>query len=132
MPRLTAAQVKQEASRRTDKVRSLPDGQGLVLKVEPAGKAYWVQRIFRGGKETMRGIGPYPKVSLLDARRVTKNFPMEPCLSLAEIRTLLDHLSARYKAGEIEHSMAEIARRAGISRQTLYAVRRDERSRYPC
>ena len=71
MPRLTAAQVKQEASRRTDKVRSLPDGLGLVLKVEPAGKAYWVQRIFRGGKETMRGIGPYPKVSLLEARRAS-------------------------------------------------------------
>ena len=72
MPRLTAPQVKQEASRRTDKVRSLPDGQGLVLVVPSAaqgGNARWALRFCWQGQESMRGLGPYPRVSLLDARK---------------------------------------------------------------
>lgn len=55
---------------------------------------------------------------------------MDPCLSLADIRQSLDHISERYDAGEIEQSMADIARRACISKQTLYAVRRDDRSQF--
>ena len=47
MPRLSAAQVKQEASRRTDKVRSLADGQGLVLVVPSAEKG----GMYQGGGE---------------------------------------------------------------------------------
>ena len=72
MPRLTAPQVRQEASRRTDKVRSLPDGQGLVLVVPSAaqgGNARWALRFCWQGQESMRGLGPYPRVSLLDARK---------------------------------------------------------------
>lgn len=72
MPRLSAAQVKQEASRRTDKVRSLADGQGLVLVVPSAakgGNARWVLRFSWQGKESMRGLGTYPEVSLLKARQ---------------------------------------------------------------
>ncbi len=72
MPRLSAAQVKQEAARRTDKVRSLADGQGLVLvipRAEQGGNARWVLRFSWQGKESMRGLGAYPEVSLLKARQ---------------------------------------------------------------
>lgn len=55
---------------------------------------------------------------------------MDAVLPLAEIRALLDHIGARYNAGEIEQSMADIARRACISKQTLYAVWRDDRSQF--
>ena len=72
MPHLSADLVKQEASRRTDKVRSLADGQGLALvipRAEQGGNARWVLRFSWQGKESMRGLGDYPDVSLLEARR---------------------------------------------------------------
>jgi len=52
------------------------------------------------------------------------------CLPLDEIRQILTLHQRRQVLGEDIPSISEIARRAGISRQTLYALLRDERSEF--
>ena len=45
------------------------DGAGLVLRVDKQGNRNWVQRLTLDGKETSRGLGRYPAVSLAEARK---------------------------------------------------------------
>ena len=44
------------------------DGQGLFFRTLGDNKAYWVFRYRIGGKEREKSIGPYPEVSLSEAR----------------------------------------------------------------
>ena len=44
------------------------DGNGLYLLVDPAGNKRWVQRLTIYGRSTDLGLGPYPLVSLAEAR----------------------------------------------------------------
>ncbi|MDE1953853.1 MAG: integrase arm-type DNA-binding domain-containing protein [Betaproteobacteria bacterium] len=72
MPPLTALEIRQEAARRTDKTRTLSDGNGLNLIVPASaanGNPRWVLRYTKDGRSSMRGLGRYPEVSLLDARK---------------------------------------------------------------
>lgn len=72
MAKLTALQVRQEAARRTEKARTLSDGEGLNLVVPAAtqtGNARWVLRFMHQGRETMRGLGGFPAVTLQQARQ---------------------------------------------------------------
>ena len=48
------------------------DGNGLYLFVRPNGSRSWIQRIVIGGRRRDLGLGPYPLVSLADARRVAE------------------------------------------------------------
>ena len=45
-----------------------PDGDGLFFKVAGQGKAYWTYRYTLGGKESETSLGPYPEMSLDQAR----------------------------------------------------------------
>jgi hypothetical protein len=51
-------------------------------------------------------------------------------LSIREIRSWLDLLKRRRSLGENVLSISEVAYRACISRQTLYALLRDQRSEF--
>ena len=44
------------------------DGGGLVLRIDKQGHKNWIQRVTLDGRETMRGLGKYPAVSLSEAR----------------------------------------------------------------
>lgn len=44
-------------------------GTGLALLVKPTGRKSWVQRIRVNGRQRNLGLGPYPKVSLHEARQ---------------------------------------------------------------
>ncbi|NMG56112.1 tyrosine-type recombinase/integrase [Aromatoleum aromaticum] len=44
------------------------DGAGLWLKVTPGGSKSWILRYTSVGRERWAGLGPYPDVSLADAR----------------------------------------------------------------
>jgi len=44
------------------------DGRGLVLRVRNDGYVSWVLRFKRGGRSREMGLGPYPEVSLKEAR----------------------------------------------------------------
>ena len=72
MPKLSALQVRSEAVRRTEKTRTLSDGEGLNLVIPSAtqtGNARWVLRFMHQGRETMRGLGAFPAVTLQQARQ---------------------------------------------------------------
>ena len=47
----------------------LHDGGGLYLRVSPTGAKSWVFRFQLDGKRRDMGLGPYPDISLADARR---------------------------------------------------------------
>jgi integrase len=47
----------------------LHDGGGLYLRVSPAGSKAWVFRFQLDGKRRDMGLGPFPDISLADARR---------------------------------------------------------------
>jgi integrase len=51
-----------------DKPFKIADGGGLFLYVSPSGGKLWRFRYTFGGKEKLLSIGPYPDISLLDAR----------------------------------------------------------------
>jgi hypothetical protein len=61
--RLSARRVE------TVKPRGLyADGKGLYLRVGPTGAKSWIYRYRVGKKQTDLGLGPWPDVSLADAR----------------------------------------------------------------
>lgn len=64
---LTETEIKKTKPR--EKPFKLSDGGGLHLYVSPAGGKLWRYRFEVGGKEKLLSIGPYPAVSLLEARR---------------------------------------------------------------
>ena len=67
MPPLTALEIRQEAARRTNKTRTLSDGNSLNLIIPASaanGNPRWVLRFAGNGKPSMRGLGRYPEVSL--------------------------------------------------------------------
>lgn len=64
---LTEAQIKR--AKPAEKAYRLADGGGLHLFLTPAGAKVWRLRYEFGGKEKLLSIGPYPAVSLLEARR---------------------------------------------------------------
>lgn len=71
MPRLAQplsdSQIKR--ARAQTKLMKLFDGHGLYLEVHPSGGKFWRFRYRKpDGKETTIGFGPYPEVSLVEAR----------------------------------------------------------------
>jgi len=52
----------------TDKKQKLFDGGGLYLEVAPSGGKLWRLKYRFGGKEKLLSLGPYPLISLKDAR----------------------------------------------------------------
>ncbi len=64
--KLTDSIVK--AAKPKEKPYSLPDGQGLVLYVQPSGAKWWRFRYRFNGKAKMLSMGVYPGVTLKKAR----------------------------------------------------------------
>jgi hypothetical protein len=52
-----------------EKPYRLTDGGGLHLFVTPAGGKLWRLRYERNGKEQLLSLGPYPDLTLLEARQ---------------------------------------------------------------
>ena len=52
-----------------EKTYRLPDGGGLYLVVSPSGNKYWQHRYKTQGKGKTKSYGPYPAISLLQARK---------------------------------------------------------------
>ncbi|EIX9772504.1 TPA: tyrosine-type recombinase/integrase [Klebsiella pneumoniae] len=63
---LTVKQI--DAARPAEKPYRLADACGLFLYVPPSGKKVWRMRYRFGGKEKTLVIGPYPEISLTEAR----------------------------------------------------------------
>lgn len=67
------------------------DGRGLYLIVEPSGARRWMQRVVIAGKRRDLGLGPFPAVSLADARA-------KALANLSQIEAGADPLEAKRKA----------------------------------
>lgn len=57
------------AVRRSKKLGYYADGRQLYLQVSPSGSKSWLLRFARHGRERWMGLGPYPDVSLAEARQ---------------------------------------------------------------
>ena len=51
-----------------EKPYMLRDDRGLYLRVDPAGRKYWILRYWENKKEHQLSLGVYPEISLKDAR----------------------------------------------------------------
>ena len=71
MGKLTAGFVQR--LKPTDKNRRYSDGDGLSLMVRPNGSKAWQVRIVADGRKTDKGIGAYPGVRLIEARRKARD-----------------------------------------------------------
>ena len=71
MGKLTAGFVQRLKA--TDKNRRYSDGEGLSLMVRPNGSKAWQVRIVADGRKTDKGIGAYPGVRLIEARRKARD-----------------------------------------------------------
>lgn len=60
--------VKVRQAKPGEKTCKLTDGHGLYLEVRPNGKKHWRYRYRLAGRENLFAIGPYPAVSLAEAR----------------------------------------------------------------
>ena len=63
---LTDAQVKSAKPR--EKTYMMRDDRGLYLRVDTAGRKYWILRYWENKKEHQLSLGAYPDISLKDAR----------------------------------------------------------------
>lgn len=64
---LTDTAIRNAAPR--DKMYRLSDGNSLYLEVYPHGAKLWRVRLKQRGKETLLSLGPYPTVTLKEARQ---------------------------------------------------------------
>lgn len=81
--KLTVLQIKNAT-----KPGRLHDGQGLYLNVTPAGSKSWVYRYMIAGKDNSMGLGPYPEVTLAEARERSADYRKQ-------IRTRRDPLAEK-------------------------------------
>lgn len=63
---LTEAQIR--ASKPRETAYKLPDARGLHLLITPAGGRLWRFRYRYAGRENTLGLGPYPEITLQEAR----------------------------------------------------------------
>jgi integrase len=65
--RLSATGVR-TAKAEPGKTKMLADGKGVYLRIGPTGAKSWVYRYQDHGKQHDLGLGPYPEISLAEAR----------------------------------------------------------------
>jgi integrase len=67
-PTMSLNDVKIRSTKPSDKPFKLTDAQGLYLLVNPGGSRLWYVKYRYDGKESRIGLGPYPELSLAQAR----------------------------------------------------------------
>jgi hypothetical protein len=67
-PPLPLSNLTIQYTKPKDKPFKLADGEGLFLIIQPNGSKLWRLRYFFQGVERSLSIGPYPKVSITEAR----------------------------------------------------------------
>ena len=62
-------EIKVKCAIPQEKTYLLRDDNGLYLKVDTAGRKYWLLRYWENGKEHQISLGVYPDVNLNEARK---------------------------------------------------------------
>src|ERR1700704_5291133 len=79
----------------TDKPYMLSDGGGLHLRVDTSGSKLWRVRFRFGGKANMMSLGPFPAVSLKDAREKRDDIKKQLAAGInPSLRKKLDRISS--------------------------------------
>lgn len=65
---ITDNKIKQAKPK--DKSYKIFDGNGLYLEVRPNGSKHWRYKYRITGKENLFAIGPYPEITLMEARKI--------------------------------------------------------------
>jgi hypothetical protein len=75
MPKLATPLTEKQIESVAPRARSfiIGDGGGLYLQIEPSGKKVWRMAYRRDHRETSISFGPYPDVSLTEARHCRDN-----------------------------------------------------------
>lgn len=66
---MALSELKIKKAKKQEKAYKLSDGSGLFLLVKPNGSKLWQQKYRHVGKERLLSHGPYPEVSLAQARQ---------------------------------------------------------------
>jgi hypothetical protein len=108
----------------TDKPYLLSDGDGLHLRVHTKGGRQWRLRYRFGGKPNMMSLGPYPAVSLLQARK--KRDRVKEQIAAGINPSLTRKLEKLYTAAAAQNTFGAIAdehllnlERNGAAEQTI-------------
>ena len=70
MPRIKVKALKGSWVRRATKPGAYTDGFGLTLRIGARGNKRWVHRITINRRQRNMGLGSWPRVSLVEARRM--------------------------------------------------------------
>lgn len=115
--------TKIRAARPHEKPYKLRDRDGLYLRITPEDHRSWRLRIYQGGRESMMSLGPYPQISLREAR----DRAMDARRQLAQG---IDPIAARRAAQEgREHTFGAISEE-WLEKQRGRAERTQTKSRW--
>ena len=70
MPRIKVKALSGSWVRRATKPGVYADGFGLTLRIDARGNKRWVQRLTIKRRQRNMGLGPWPRVSLVEARKM--------------------------------------------------------------
>ena len=107
-----------------DKPYRVSDGFGLYLLVQPSGSKLWQMRIKKHGKENVLSFGPYPIVTLAEAREKRDNARKQIVKGVdpAEQRKLdkiAAETAARQTFGLVAEEYIERMELAGVTASTI-------------
>ena len=132
--KLTDSIIK--AAKAKEKAYSLPDGQGLVLFVQPSGAKWWRFRYRFNGKGKMLSLGIYPEVSLASTRK--KHSELRELLAQGIDPSLHRQEQKQLKSIAAANSFESVARDwwdywkdARTERHAKYVLRRLETDVFP-
>jgi Arm DNA-binding domain len=88
------------------------DGAGLFFRTLGGDKAYWVYRYRAGGREREFSIGPYPEVSLAEAR--AKHMELRKRVIVDKADPLAERRTARQAAALAPAMRTAVSRSPGV------------------
>lgn len=65
---MSITDIAAKSAKPKDKSYRLRDDRGLYLRIDPNGAKYWILRYWEQGKERQKSLGPYPLLSVREAR----------------------------------------------------------------
>lgn len=106
--------LRAKSAKPGEKSYRIGDGGGLYLRVDPTGRKYWILRYWEQGREHQMSLGPYPDLSIREARdrrdeiqkaRALGQSPRRKTQDAATVETAahewmrarVDHLSEKYR-----------------------------------
>lgn len=103
--KLNESKIKSLKPRQT--AYKVGDGDGLYLFVKPTGQKYWRMKCFHEGKEIVLSFGPYPEITLGEARE--KRFQARKLLANGTNPAAIMREQKRQKELEDRNSFQHIA-----------------------